>query len=95
MQDSLAVSRFVWWVTSLHSMISVMAARSFRVGLLALPAAAILISTFSAVTASAGEAHLVLPDVGSAEFMGYTGRQLLMSGLVVCASARFSAWRCS
>jgi K(+)-stimulated pyrophosphate-energized sodium pump len=66
-------------------MITVMAARSFRVRLLALPAAAILISTFSAVPASASEAHLVLPDVGSAEFMGYTGRQLLMSGLVVCA----------
>jgi K(+)-stimulated pyrophosphate-energized sodium pump len=85
MQDSLADGRLVWLVASFRSMIAVMAACSSSVRLLALPAAVTLMSTFSAVTASASEAHLILPDVGSADFMGYTGRQLLMSGLVVCA----------
>jgi K(+)-stimulated pyrophosphate-energized sodium pump len=32
-----------------------------------------------------GEANLVLPDLGSVDFMGINGRTLLMGGLVVCA----------
>lgn len=45
-----------------------------------------LTSTLLAATAaSASEAQMVLPDVGSVEFMGYSGRQLLMAGLGVCA----------
>ena len=31
-----------------------------------------------------GEANLVLPDLGAAQFMGVNGRVLLMSGLLVC-----------
>ncbi len=34
---------------------------------------------------SGGEANLHLPDVGTVSFMGMTGRELLMGGLVVCA----------
>src|SRR5262245_45177258 len=43
-----------------------------------------LIVLATSAVASASEATMILPDVGSAEFMGYTGRQLLMAGLVVC-----------
>ena len=32
-----------------------------------------------------GEANLILPDLGSAEFMGINGRSLLMGGLLICA----------
>jgi K(+)-stimulated pyrophosphate-energized sodium pump len=32
-----------------------------------------------------GEANLVVPDLGVAEFMGFNGRTLLMLGLIVCA----------
>jgi K(+)-stimulated pyrophosphate-energized sodium pump len=32
-----------------------------------------------------GEAHLILPDLGQAEFMGINGRTLLMAGLGICA----------
>ena len=39
----------------------------------------------SRAVASANEASMILPDVGSVSFMGYTGRELLMAGLVVCA----------
>ncbi|MFO7587662.1 MAG: sodium-translocating pyrophosphatase [Gemmatimonadota bacterium] len=35
--------------------------------------------------APGGEANLVLPDLGMAEFMGVNGRVLLMWGLLVCA----------
>jgi K(+)-stimulated pyrophosphate-energized sodium pump len=45
--------------------------------------ATLLVLVISAV-ASASEATMVLPDVGSVSFMGYTGRQLLQAGLVVC-----------
>ncbi len=48
-----------------------------------------LFSVFStlmvASAASASEAQMVLPDVGSVEFLGYSGRQLLLAGLGVCA----------
>src|SRR3990172_206536 len=46
---------------------------------------AALLVLLSRASASASEASMILPDVGSAEFMGYTGRQLLLAGLVVCA----------
>src|SRR5512132_3243099 len=32
-----------------------------------------------------GEANLVIPDLSSVDFLGITGRTLLMGGLVVCA----------
>jgi len=47
--------------------------------------AAALFVLLSRATASASEASMILPDVGSAEFMGYSGRQLLTAGLGVCA----------
>src|SRR5688572_32985630 len=31
-----------------------------------------------------GEANLVLPDLSSVEFLGFSGSTLLMAGLVVC-----------
>jgi K(+)-stimulated pyrophosphate-energized sodium pump len=33
-----------------------------------------------------GEANLVLPDLGSVDFLGMSGRTLLMFGLIVCAA---------
>ncbi len=42
-------------------------------------------ATLSAQAAPAGEAHLVLPDLGQANFLGTNGRSLLMWGLGVCA----------
>ena len=44
---------------------------------------ALLVLVLSSV-ASASEADLVLPDVGSESFVGINGRTLLMAGLVVC-----------
>src|ERR1044072_3371624 len=35
--------------------------------------------------AEGGEANLVVPDLSQAQFLGVSGRALLMSGLVVCA----------
>ena len=32
-----------------------------------------------------GEAHLILPDLSQANFLGFDGRTILMGGLVVCA----------
>ena len=32
-----------------------------------------------------GEANLIIPDLGSVQFFGIPGRQLLIGGLVVCA----------
>ena len=32
-----------------------------------------------------GEAHLILPDLSQAEFLGLNGRTLLMAGLGICA----------
>ena len=51
---------------------------------LLLPLAAIVTSLIAASTAWAGEADLILPDVGSESFLGVSGRALLMGGLVVC-----------
>jgi K(+)-stimulated pyrophosphate-energized sodium pump len=52
---------------------------------------AAVVATFfvllSSAVASASEASLILPDVGSVSFSGYTGRELLMAGLGVCALA--------
>ena len=36
------------------------------------------------VVHAGGEANLVLPDLGTQDFMGIDGRTLLMGGLVVC-----------
>src|SRR4051812_26800001 len=36
-------------------------------------------------TRAGGEANLILPDLASQQFLGMSGRALLMSGLVVCA----------
>jgi K(+)-stimulated pyrophosphate-energized sodium pump len=48
----------------------------------ALPALAALAVPFAA---RADEAKLVLPDLGSVQFLGVSGRGLLLSGLIVCA----------
>ena len=37
------------------------------------------------IAARADEAKLILPDLGSVSFLGMSGRQLLLAGLVVCA----------
>jgi len=39
----------------------------------------------AAPRAEGGEANLVVPDLSQAQFLGVSGRALLMSGLVVCA----------
>jgi K(+)-stimulated pyrophosphate-energized sodium pump len=52
-----------------------------RRALFALPAALFLL----APAARADEAKLILPDLSSVQFLGMTGRGLLMLGLVVCA----------
>jgi K(+)-stimulated pyrophosphate-energized sodium pump len=46
--------------------------------------AAAAAALFAAVPASASEADLVMPDLGSVQFLGHSGRGLLMGGLVVC-----------
>ena len=38
-----------------------------------------------APAARADEAKLILPDLGSVQFLGMNGRSLLLVGLVVCA----------
>ena len=62
---------------------------------LALGAAALLLLALAAApplaaetppAAAGGEAHLVLPDVGQAQFFGVDGRSLLVWGLLVCAA---------
>jgi len=60
---------------------------------LAFGAVAALISLFAAPAARADEARLLLPDLDSVRFLGLTGRQLLMTGLVVCvAGLAFGMW---
>src|ERR1041385_3962350 len=56
------------------------------------PLLALLVLAPSPATARAagpgsegGEANLVVPDLSQAQFLGVSGRALLMSGLVVCA----------
>jgi K(+)-stimulated pyrophosphate-energized sodium pump len=62
------------------------AGRFFAVGKSGFSAAvATLFVLLSSAAASANEASLILPDVGSVSFLGYTGRELLMAGLGVCA----------
>ena len=51
---------------------------------LALVLGAALISILSPGSALASEAEMVLPPMDSAQFMGYSGRTLLLGGLVVC-----------
>jgi len=48
----------------------------------ALPALAVLVLPLAA---RADEAKLVLPDLASVQFLGMSGRSLLLAGLVVCA----------
>ena len=55
---------------------------NIRRALFALPVALI---AFLAPAARADEAKLILPDLSSVQFLGMTGRGLLMLGLVVCA----------
>jgi K(+)-stimulated pyrophosphate-energized sodium pump len=51
-----------------------------------LPGALVLLALFAvALPAQASEADLVLPDLGSVSFQGFTGTSLLLGGLVVCA----------
>jgi K(+)-stimulated pyrophosphate-energized sodium pump len=52
---------------------------------LALPLTALICSLFAATTAWAGEAEMILPDVGAETFLGgISGRTLLEAGLLVC-----------
>jgi K(+)-stimulated pyrophosphate-energized sodium pump len=51
-----------------------------------LPGALVLLALLAvALPAQASEADLVLPDLGSVSFQGFTGTSLLLGGLVVCA----------
>src|SRR5262245_26740471 len=45
---------------------------------------AALLSVLFATTSFASEKDLILPDLGSVDFLGFPGNQLLMGGLVVC-----------
>jgi len=45
---------------------------------------AALLAVLFATTAFASEKDLILPDLGSVDFLGFPGNQLLMGGLVVC-----------
>ena len=59
----------------------------------ALGALAALTSLLAAPAARADEARLLLPDLDSVRFLGLSGRQLLMIGLVVCvAGLVFGMW---
>ena len=67
---------------------------SFAVAILLTALAGTMVAPFAgsqetATTAQAhrpgGEANLVIPDLSQVEFLGMTGRSLLMTGLVVCA----------
>lgn len=40
-----------------------------------------------------GEADLVLPDLGSSEFMGVSGRLWLMGGLAICVAGLVFGYR--
>jgi K(+)-stimulated pyrophosphate-energized sodium pump len=51
----------------------------------ALPTAAAAVAFFLAPAARADESALVLPDLASVQFLGLSGRALLMGGLLVCA----------
>ena len=51
----------------------------------ALPAVAAALAFLIAPAARADEAKLLLPDLDSVQFLGMTGRTLLMLGLIVCA----------
>jgi K(+)-stimulated pyrophosphate-energized sodium pump len=51
---------------------------------LLLGVAAAVAALFAAVPASASEAELVMPDLGSVQFLGHSGRGLLSGGLAVC-----------
>jgi len=46
--------------------------------------AAVAAALCAAVPASASEAELVMPDLGSVQFLGTSGRTLLLGGLAVC-----------
>jgi K(+)-stimulated pyrophosphate-energized sodium pump len=48
------------------------------------PAAAAAAAQPAGEHQAGGEANLIVPDLGQAEFMGINGRTLLMAGLVVC-----------
>src|SRR5436305_707720 len=53
--------------------------KTIRRAILVLPALLL------ALPARADEAKLVLPDLSSVQFLGVSGRSLLLAGLVVCA----------
>ena len=55
-----------------------------RFAVRAVAAATALATLILAPAARADEAKLILPDLDSVRFLGLTGRQLLMGGLVVC-----------
>src|SRR3954471_17603589 len=49
-----------------------------------LPGLAALAALLFAAPASASEADLLLPDLGSVNFLGFSGHNLLLGGLLVC-----------
>src|SRR4051812_9514418 len=54
---------------------------------------AFVIAILTALPASASEAELVLPDLGSVSFFGINGHNLLLGGLVVCVLGMlFGLW---
>jgi K(+)-stimulated pyrophosphate-energized sodium pump len=59
-------------------------ARPARIWVRLGPAALLLVALFSAATARADESELILPDLASVNFLGMSGRALLMLGLIVC-----------
>ena len=52
-------------------------------------ASAFLMFLMAPAVALASEADLMLPDLGSVDFAGYSGRSILMAGLVVCLAGIF------
>ncbi len=59
---------------------------------LLLLAAVAVLAVLGAAPASASEADLVLPDFRSVSFMGITGYDLLLAGLVVCLGGVVFGW---
>src|SRR3954463_13585634 len=49
-----------------------------------LPGLAALAALLFAAPASASEADLLLPELGSVNFLGFSGHNLLLGGLLVC-----------
>ena len=51
-----------------------------------------LVIPTAALAAAGGEASLVLPDLGSVDFLGMSGQTLLTFGLIVCVVGSVIGW---